>query len=416
VIRSFSIIVAAAALLAGCGGWQASVSPPGAMPQTAALTGRAESSGYNVLYSFSGGASDGADPRAELTNVSGTLYGTTEVGGPVNTTLHCYNGCGTVFSVTLGGTERVLHLFASGKHGQYDGQYPQAGLIDVGGTLYGTTGGGGVLNRGSVFALKTSGSEKVLHSFGGGADGSYSYSRLIDVNGTFYGTTIIGGTYYVGTVFRITTAGAENILYSFGTERDGQSPLAGVTDAGGTLYGTTYRGGTHSRGTVFAVTRAGAEKVLHSFGRDDDGRFPFANLIELKGKFYGTTATGGAFKCGKPGQGSHRCGVVFSITPGGTVTVLHSFGEGADGSGPDSGLIDVHGKLYGTTASGGAYGQGTIFSVTPGGTEKVLHSFGNQNDGRQPSAALVDVNGTLYGTTPLGGAHDQGTFFSLKPF
>ncbi|MFY9720745.1 MAG: choice-of-anchor tandem repeat GloVer-containing protein [Candidatus Cybelea sp.] len=75
----------------------------------------------------------------------------------------------------------------------------------------------------------------------------------------------------------------------------------------------------------------------------------------------------------------------------------------------------MRGKLYGTTTAGGAYKGGTVFSITPGGTEKVLHSFGNGDDGADPNAALVDVKGTLYGTTTSGDAHGQGTVFSLKP-
>jgi uncharacterized repeat protein (TIGR03803 family) len=64
--------------------------------------------------------------------------------------------------------------------------------------------------------------------------------------------------------------------------------------------------------------------------------------------------------------------------------VLHSF-NGKNGSTPYAGLIfDTAGNLYGTTFSGGAYGDGTVFELTPeaggGWTETVLHSF-NGNDG-----------------------------------
>ena len=51
-------------------------------------------------------------------------------------------------------------------------------------------------------------------------------------------------------------------------------------------------------------------------------------------------------------------------------------------------------------------GCGTVFSVTPGGTEKVLHSFGEAGDGANPLwADLIDVSGTLYGTTNAGGSY-----------
>ncbi|MGA9274164.1 MAG: choice-of-anchor tandem repeat GloVer-containing protein, partial [Candidatus Cybelea sp.] len=57
---------------------------------------------------------------------------------------------------------------------------------------------------------------------------------------------------------------------------------------------------------------------------------------------------------------------------------------------------------------------GTVFSITPGGTERVLHSF-NGTDGANPYAALIAVKGLLYGTTEAGGAYNYGVVFSLKP-
>jgi hypothetical protein len=43
-----------------------------------------------------------------------------------------------------------------------------------------------------VFGVSTSGAEQVLHSFGG-SDGADPEADLIDVNGTLYGTTYYGG-------------------------------------------------------------------------------------------------------------------------------------------------------------------------------------------------------------------------------
>ena len=78
-------------------------------------------------------------------------------------------------------------------------------LIDVNGTLYGTTNFGGAYGPGTVFSISASGKEKVLHSFAGGSDGAGPYGGLIDVNGTLYGTTEFGGgTHRHGTVFALT--------------------------------------------------------------------------------------------------------------------------------------------------------------------------------------------------------------------
>lgn len=364
---------------------------------------------YGVLYSFGARNGDGSDPDANLTDQNGTLFGTTYGGG-------AYGG-GTVFSITTGGTEKVLHSFGQGT----DGSHPVARLIDENGTLFGTTIEGGANSCGSstcgtVFSITKDGTETVLHSFGQGTDGSSPTAGLIDKNGTLYGTTAGGGANGAGTVFSITTGGTENVLHSFGQGADGSNPQARLLEESGTLYGTTYKGGAYGAGTVFTITTGGAEKVLHSFGQGSDCSNPQARLIDESGTLYGTTYHGGA------NGGSLLGGTVFSITKSGTEKVLHSFGKGNDGVGPAAGLVDVSGTLYGTTFQGGANHYclgfvtcGTVFSITTAGTEKVLHDFGNGTDGFAPQAGLTDVNGTLYGTTNSGGAYGRGTIFSITP-
>lgn len=63
------------------------------------------------------------------------------------------------------------------------------------------------------------------------------------------------------------------------------------------------------------------------------------------------------------------CGTVFKITPHGALTTLYSFcslSNCADGEGPYAGLTQAtNGNLYGTAASGGAYGYGTVFPNQP---------------------------------------------------
>jgi uncharacterized repeat protein (TIGR03803 family) len=370
---------------------------------------RERSAAYSVLYSFKTNSDDGGYPAASLVYLDGALYGTTEAGG-------AYYGAGTVFSVTTAGTEQVLHSFGSGD----DGNTPTASLLNVDGTLYGTTEYGGTsfaCSHGSppspgcgiVFSITVGGVESVLHNFGEEPDGQEPLAGLINVDGTLFGTTEKGGTYGVGTVFSITTAGAENVLYSFGAGSDGRRPAAGLIDVNGTLFGTTSAGGAYHLGTVFSVTTTGTEKMLHSFGKGTDGRTPDAGLTDVKGTLYGTTSSGGSGGC------FHGCGTVFSITTAGNEKVLHNFGDGTDGATPYAGLIDVKGILYGTTSGGSANHGGTIFSITTGGSEKVLHGFGQGNDGEFPLAGLANVNGSLYGTTAAGGTYNFGTVFTLSP-
>jgi len=400
----------AAAMLAGCGGSQ----PPIAAPESAAAVRTishsigAASSSYQLLYSF-GGGSDGATPYAGLINVHGMLYGTTLSGGA--------NGYGTVFNVTTTGNEKVLYSFGGSPA---DGAAPYAGLINVNGRLYGTTfyGGAhgyGTYPAGTVFSVTTTGNEKVLYSFGGSSAEAFGpYTDLINVNGTLYGTTYDGGGYYGGTVFSITMNGTEKVVHGFGRGTDASQPVAGLINVKDVLYGTTPTGGVHGIGAVFSVTRTGAEKVTHSFSGRPDGENPDAALINIKGTLYGTTSTGG----------QHYAGTVFSVTATGKEKTLYSFCSKrncADGSDPEAALINVNGTLYGTTNYGGGagcgrIGCGTVFSVTTTGKEKVLYIFGSRSaDGANPYAALINVNGTLYGTTTGGGANGAGTVFSISP-
>jgi uncharacterized repeat protein (TIGR03803 family) len=251
--------------------------------------------------------------------------------------------------------------------------------------------------------------ETLFYSFkGGSGDGEDPVADLINVNSTLYGTTAGGGAKGDGTVFSITRSGTETMLHSFaGGSGDGASPQAGLVEVKGKLYGTTTSGGATGEGTVFVISTGGMETVLYGFaGGSGDGAAPFAGLINVSGKLYGTTSAGGA-----NGEGT-----VFKITRSGRETVLHSFGKGTDGQEPLAGLLDVKGTLYGTTEGGGTYGDGTAFSISTGGTEKVLHSFGNGTDGIEPYAGLIDVKGTLYGTTLFGGAgcsYCRGTVFKI---
>jgi uncharacterized repeat protein (TIGR03803 family) len=138
-------------------------------------------------------------------------------------------------------------------------------------------------------------------------------------------------------------------------------PEAGLVDAGGTLYGTTSQGGGYDGGVLFSITPSGSMKLVHTFhGGASDGARPYAPLIDMKGTLYGTTEGGGQYNCIY-----HGCGTVFSITPSGSLTVLHGFGASGDGAFPVAGLIDVGGTLYGTTKSGGSDRLGTAFAITP---------------------------------------------------
>lgn len=307
-------------------------------------------------------------------------------------------------------TFKTLDDFSGGT----DGGYPSSGVVeDDNGNLYGTTSYGGDLNClngpqgcGVVFKLSKAGKESVLYSFTGGADGGYPSGGLIqDPNGNLYGTSQ-RGAYGWGTVFKLSQAGEETVLYAFDGGSDGGAAYSGVVrDTAGNLYGATFAGGDLSCpyhdgcGVVFKLSRGGKLTVLHSFTGGSDGLGPSGLFRDAKGNLYGTTVAGG-----RPGCGT-GCGVVFRLSQGGKLTVLYSFTGGGDGENPTGGVIqDAKGNLYGTTFSGGAYGFGTVFKLTKLGRKTLLHSFTGGADGGYPDAGVIrDRRGNLYGTAQNGG-------------
>jgi hypothetical protein len=74
--------------------------------------------------------------------------------------------------------------------------------------------------------------------------------------------------------------------------------------------------------------------------------------------------------------------------------------DGSDGAYPVGGLVDVDGRLYGTTSDGGD-GGGTAFVVMPGTWYlETIHIFNGSDGGSNPTATLiVGSDGYLYGTT-----------------
>lgn len=401
---------------------------------------------FQTLYNFCSaqGCTDGANPRASLAqDATGNSYGTTSAGG-VNHSNVCAPsglGCGTVFKLDSAGNQTVLYSFCSASNCA-DGANPAAGLIqDAAGSVYGTTEFGGAAGRGTVFKVDSAGNQTVLYNFcsvSNCTDGANPTAGLVqDATGTLYGTTGSGGVTGGGTVFKLDTAGNETVLYSFCSVSncaDGLWPVAGlIQDATGNLYGTTEVGGANNSnncyylgcGSVFKLDTAGNETVLYSFCSVSgcrDGAWPVANLIQdAVGNLYGTTWLGGAGNSRNCYHGG--CGTVFKLDTAGNETTLYIFcsvSSCADGLWPVAGLTqDAAGNLYGTTQYGGSSGGGTVFELDTAGNETVLYSFCSVSgctDGVWPLAGLIqDAAGNLYGTADGGGAQDRGVVFKLQP-
>jgi uncharacterized repeat protein (TIGR03803 family) len=152
-----------------------------------------------VLYSFTTGL-DGSQPLGGVLLLGNKLYGTTSQGGTGG-------GWGTMFKLdALTGTETVLYSFTD----HLDGGYPQSDLVaDFAGQLFwGTTYYGGDFSDcpgagcGTIFSVPVGGGEKVLWKFTNN-DGAYPWSGPIKIGEALYGTASNGGHFGGGVVYQL---------------------------------------------------------------------------------------------------------------------------------------------------------------------------------------------------------------------
>jgi uncharacterized repeat protein (TIGR03803 family) len=271
-----------------------------------------------VLHTFVGGT-DGAQnqgqPELGLVSINGDFYGATSFGGVSG----CDGslGCGVIFQLTPTTTETVLYRFT----GQADAAFPQDLIRDQSGSLYGAAGGSYMAgNTGTIFKIDTAGNLTTLYTFPGGATGTSPRWRLVrSTGGTFHGVTQFGGdttcalgSSGCGVVFSVDSSGTEKVLHTFGKQAtDGEEPSGGLLNVGSSYYGATFYGGTTNStctfgcGVVYLVADSGKYSVLYRFTGSTDGWLPTGGLTsDGAGNVYGTALLGGT-----------GLGVVYKITP-----------------------------------------------------------------------------------------------------
>ena len=416
------------------------------------------------LYSFDIGSwepdDSSGDPGTSLVLSGNTLYGTTSGVDPSDADAPPGVNYGTVFKVNADGSGvnsgyYALHTFLHSA----DGAAPSAGLVlsGDGNTLYGTTTHRGgspnpVDGLGTVFSQTTDGSGpnggfQSLYTFGAdqlqAAHQGLPLMSLVLEGTTLYGTREQGGDLFAGSVFSFqTAASAPTTLYPFmlseatgGSGTDGNLPsgrLVPDPTGGGGFYGTTLAGGLNNQGTIFIINGMNETKLydftaLDSSGKNRDGSQPNGGLLAYLNPnstaactLYGTAQFGGQYSFG---TGRRGFGTVFKFnTADGSLTTLKSFKGplSEEGANPLGCLVLIGGRLYGTTASGGYYGNGTVFSISTDGTDfQTIYNFSPthdseiNSDGAGPVGGLISSGNSLYGSTILGGTSGSGTVFRL---
>jgi uncharacterized repeat protein (TIGR03803 family) len=376
---------------------------------------------FSIRHDFS--APEALSPRAIIAS-NGKLYGT--AWGDENSAGRC-------FSMDESGANlETLHSFCYS-----DGAFPEGALLQIGNTLYGTTTSGGASGKGTLFALTTDGNAfSVIRSFAMGItagnyltneDGAFPQAPLIAMGTKLFGAAAYGGHWSGGTVFSMQTDGSDFlVIHHFTGGPDGAAPSGSLLLCNNRLYGTARDGGDDKAGIVFSLTPDGTDfSVLHNFapGQYDsyfkftnaDGSLPNGSLILDDVYLYGTTSSGGAF-----GNGT-----VFRLkSDGSEFQVVRHFspdlvsGTGVqineDGSTPVGHVVPIGKRLYGVTYGGGSEGFGTIYTLRPDGSEfTVLHSFSPSRDGYCVNPDLTADGNTLFGSTRCGGASDRGTAYAL---
>ena len=299
----------------------------------------------SALYEFKG-APDGSEVAGvSYIDASGTLYGTTRMGGTGRACLYEQNGCGTVFALqppkTKGGSwsESVLHSFQGSPS---DGASPTAFLVRKGSSFFGTTEIGGASGRcpystgcGAIYKITPHGSrssESLVYSFGVSQttnDGVRPATLVDGGDGKLYGITANGGGSGKCTIevraprgcgtaysfpFKYGKKSHDTILYAFAGLPDGMDPDSLTGNASSGFYGLTYYGGSgvcdtqFGCGTVFSIVRSGsawAKTTLHVF-TGGDGKYPYGPMSLDGRQLFGTAWFGGTAYC--------PCGTLYALT------------------------------------------------------------------------------------------------------
>lgn len=283
------------------------------------------------------------------------------------------------------------------------GNEPYCKLLEVSpGIFYGTTSRLGILDRyGAIFEYDAANdiyTDKVVLS---GENGSSTYGGLIKAaNGKLYGITRLGGLSDQGVLYEydyVNDVFTKEIDFSTAT---GGSPIGDLFEASnGKLYGLASNGGASGKGTLFEyniATNTLTKKV--DFTGAANGASPIGSVIEISGKLYGTTQYGG----------STNGGTLFEYDLStGMLTKKADFPSNSLPKGTP--VVASNGKLYGSTTYNS---NGTIYEYDPANSTFTIKANLNASNLNYGIGDLIEAaTGKLYGVTTGGGTNGFGGIY-----
>lgn len=182
------------------------------------------------------------------------------------------------------------------------------------------------------------------------------------------------------------------------------------------LAGSAYAAGSQP---VVSYTFTCKQTTFQGEGPCPNGGRPDSLIQGSDGNFYG------AAQDSMEGSSTPSGGTVFSLTPAGKFTLLHTFAAGINKNYPNGNLPGFvaegsDGKIYGTTLFGGVggcdgyCGSGVLYRVNKNGTGfQIIHKFcsaSNCTDGGG-GPLVAGTDGNLYGASFSGGTGNCGSYY-----
>lgn len=335
-------------------------------------------------WDFSTQQAEGYQADSLIQGADGAFYGVTTYGGA--------NDDGVIYRLSQSGEYTVLHTNNDPLSDFYQPTRPQRGPD---GNFY-------LAESKRILKITPSGETSVLINFNNNRSFGYGYPSIVQVNNNgIYCAVTMGGEYGKGSLFKISYTGELTSILSFG--KDDDTNIQGLTvSSDSTIFVST------TLNKIYKITPDGVKTDLHQF-TSDIGEAYNTHILAAgpDNTLYGFTNSV---------QGNLYKGLAFSISPSGVFTYIHHYGDGTvanEGVDLAGVMIAANGNIYGITQTGGEYNHGTVYTMTPSGTVTLLHSITVSEDCLNGIHQGVDGNIYLYNSkniykmTPDGGTYMQ---------